>query len=91
MRLGLAEGERKYDDLEKRLWVLMCLPRTHVILSANNLLIAHLCLATILSGLEMNSIEMLVKIRSAITLATCSSSFGSGLEPSFAPFTPAEA
>jgi hypothetical protein len=32
----------------------------------------------------MNSIGMQVKIRSAITLAPCSRSFGSGMEPSFA-------
>ena len=50
-----------------------------------------LCLATILSGFEMNSIGKRSKIRSAITLAPCSSSFGSGLESFFASFAPAEA
>ena len=40
-------------------------------------------------ALKMNSIGMRVKIRSAITLTPCSSSLGSGLEPSFASFTPA--
>jgi len=50
-----------------------------------------LCLATILSGFEMNSIGMRVKIQSAITLAPCSSSLGSGLQPSFAFFTPDDA
>jgi hypothetical protein len=53
--------------------------------------VRDLCLATILSGFEMNSIGMRSKIRSAITLAPCSSSFGSGLESFFASFAPAEA
>jgi cytochrome c553 len=45
-----------------------------------------LCLVTMLSGFEINSIGSQPTIRSAITLPPCSTFFGSGSGPHFASF-----
>jgi hypothetical protein len=107
LRQQLAVLKRRQDrptllPLDKLFWMLACRfwsewKKSLFVVTPETVVRWHragfrlLCLATILSGFEMNSIGKRSKIRSAITLAPCSSSFGSGLESFFASFAPAEA